>query len=52
MTHKSVYTNSRDTEQAAAELLSQFEGAEPAILLFFAALHHDGALLGATPRQA
>lgn len=52
VTYKSAYTNSPDSDQAAAQLLSQLEGADPTIVLFFAALHHDGGLLGAALSQA
>ena len=45
-TTRSAFTARSDSRQAADDLLAALANARPRVLVFFAALDHDGALLG------
>ncbi|MBL8973434.1 MAG: hypothetical protein JNK56_22795, partial [Myxococcales bacterium] len=45
-TTRSAFTARSDSRQAADDLLAALADARPRVLVFFAALDHDGALLG------
>jgi hypothetical protein len=43
---RSVYTANSSSDAAARELVAGLDGADPRVVVFFAGIKHDGALLG------
>ena len=48
---RSIATANRDTAAAAAELLAQLNGMQPAVIVFFASHQHDGSALALRMKQ-
>jgi hypothetical protein len=48
---RSVYTAHKSSDAAARELLAGLDGADPRVVVFFAGINHDGALLGRALEQ-
>ena len=47
----SAYSPLSDSEQAAAALIAQLGNMSPTIVVFFATVEHDGALIGDALRR-